>query len=216
MKRLALLLLIVFAQTLAFGESFGMFGSSWKKVAVNQTVTANYVVRELMPPEDKAKLEGLLQKYERTSEMDVSREMDLESKIHEILNNYGIFEFPFSKEGMRELCTKAMTTPVEFVKSKQVKLLSLSFKHVGSKHEDWKDAFKGEKTHYCAVQASVDWQGAPSEAKTSFRIKFFDSNGLELLADSSYVSISRDNMVEDITLYAHPSYGHPVRFTIYD
>ena len=215
MKRLTFLLLIICAQNMAFAESFGMFQSRWKKFTVNQTVTASYCVKGSMPSADKEKLKKLIQQYDRTRDFDVLRRMDMESDIKDILHKYGVYEYAISEEGKREIYIKAMSGPVDISKSTQVQIRSLSFKHIGSKHEHWKDAFKGEKTHYCAVKADVNWQGVNSQvAKVSFRIKFFDNNGLQILADD-FVSISRDNMVKDITLYADPSYGKPVRFKIY-
>jgi hypothetical protein len=216
MKKLTFLLLIIFAQNVALAESFGVFRGSWEKFPVNQTVTASYCVKESMPTADKEKLKRLIQQHVSTGRLDFGIRMDIESDIEEILHKYGVYEYARSDEKKRENYIKAMNGPVPVTKSTQVHIRSLSFKHVGSEYLEWKDAFKGKKVHYCAVKADVNWQGVPPEVvMVPFRIKFFDSNGLQISA-YDFVSIFRDNMVGDITLYADPSYGKPVRFKIFD
>lgn len=216
MKKLTCLLLIIFTQNVAFAESFGIFKSRWNKVPVNQSVTASYDVEESMPTADKEKLDKLIQQYDRTgtSWRNHTLRNDIESEIEDILHKYNLNEYARSEEKKREIWIKAMNSPVRIQKSAQVHIRSLSLKHVGSEYLEWKDAFKGEKTHYCAIKVDANWQGVPSQVDdVSFGIRFFDSDGLRIYAEG-YVRASRDNMASEITLYADRAYGKPVRFKI--
>lgn len=142
------------------------------------------------------------------------RRLECNSSLDRLMSKDSLKELYSGHKEKQEFFIKILKSPVQVPKSVQVKVRSLEFKHINSESENLKAAFRGEKTHYCAVRGDVDWQGIPSQVNgVGLVILFYDSDGLEV--DYAHLIISRDDVtVEKITLYPDPSYGKPVRFEI--